>query len=787
LDEGTSPPRQRRLSYRLLGIIALASAMLALLASAVQLYVDYRRERDAIDVLLDRLEQSTVHSLANSVWSFNETQIRLQLAGLLRTRDVQYVQVQPVGGQPIEAGRRSAAHSIERHYALRLPEGGPSQIGTLTVTVSLDAAQHRLIQRGAVILVTETAKMLLIALLLLFVFNRWVTRHLVRMADYARALRLDHMGEPLRLQRRADAARDELDLVAAALNEMSAALAKELQRRAAIDAERARLFDAYESNRRLLQGIVENTPALVFVRDLQSRYLLANQRYRDAFCGGEDVVGRAADDVLPARSAAIQESDQRVIDTEAPLEYEFESQDPDAPRTYLGQKFPLRDTEGRLFAIGCIATDITELKRAQAELTRHRDHLEDLVEGRTAQLTLAKERADVANRAKSTFLANMSHELRTPLNGILGYAQILARDAALSERQAKGLSVIRHSGEHLLTLINDILDLSRVEAGRLEMVLEPVELAPFLRVVCDAIRVKAEEKGLLFSFSAAPNLPRAVQADEKRLRQVLLNLLGNALKFTERGQVWLRVSRLSNAGDEAVLRFEVEDSGTGIPAEHLETIFMPFEQVGDLRSRIGGTGLGLAISRQFVRMMGADIGVQSLPGRGSIFWFEVSLPVAQAEPELPAGEQIIVGYEGERRRVLVVDDIAENRNTVVDLLGALGFEMHEAADGQEGLAQAAAVRPHLIVMDNVMPRMNGAEATRRLRQMGGIGAVPVIAVSASATSQDESNNLAAGANVFMSKPIDMELLLRHIGSLLGVRWVRESGTARPAGPGLQSS
>jgi len=416
---------------------------------------------------------------------------------------------------------------------------------------------------------------------------------------------------------------------------------------------------------------------------------------------------------------------------------------------------------------------IAERRHAEEELTRHRDHLEELVTARTAELTVAKERADVANRAKSAFLASMSHELRTPLNGVLGYAQILGRDKALSERQRKGVSVIQHCGEHLLTLINDILDLSRVEAGRLELYASAVELGPFLRVIGDAVRVKAEEKNLLFSFEADPDLPRAVQADERRLRQVLLNLLGNAVKFTGHGQVRLSVHCLGWQEQRVQLRFEVIDTGPGIAEDMQETIFLPFEQAGDLQMRTSGTGLGLAISRQLVRLMGDDVHVQSRLGEGSRFWLDLWVPLARTAADAPVQARTVVGYDGPRRRVLVVDDIAENRSLIVDLLRALGFDTHEACDGRDGVARAAALRPDLILMDNVMPVMGGQEATRRLRALPEIGRVPIIAVSASATLSDQHHSLSAGADAFVPKPVDIDILLQHIGKLLELSWIHQ--------------
>ena len=394
----------------------------------------------------------------------------------------------------------------------------------------------------------------------------------------------------------------------------------------------------------------------------------------------------------------------------------------------------------------------------------------------------AKDAAVVANRAKSTFLATMSHELRTPLNAILGFAQILQADPQLSERQMRGVGIIRQGGEQLLTLINDILDLSRIEAGKIELHAQPVALSDFLHTITDIITVKAEEKGLTFRFEAAPGLAQAVRVDEKYLRQVLLNLLSNAVKFTERGMVSLHVQTLGagevdDAGDAGVrLRFEVEDSGIGIPTEQLESIFVPFEQAANVQRRFGGTGLGLSISRQLVRLMGGDIHVESRAGSGSRFWFDLDLPLGTLEPEHETMKPrpLVTGYEGARRKLLVVDDVAANRKLLVDFLSPLGFELDEADDGASCLERAQALRPDLIVMDSVMPVMDGLEATRRLRELPLLKSVPIITISASASATDAQKSLAVGANAFLPKPIELTDLLHEIGTLLHLTWVPDA-------------
>ncbi|HSW07193.1 AAA family ATPase [Aquabacterium sp.] len=394
----------------------------------------------------------------------------------------------------------------------------------------------------------------------------------------------------------------------------------------------------------------------------------------------------------------------------------------------------------------------------------------------------ARRVADLANRAKSIFLTTMSHELRTPLNAILGFAQLLLAEPQLDEHQARRVKIIQQGGEQLLTLVNDILDLSRIEAGKVDLQPQALALDEFLRTVIDIIRIRAEEKGLQFNFDGVPGLARAVIVDEKYLRQILLNLLSNAVKFTGQGQVSLRARHLGVSDTVASLRFEVEDTGIGISPDELESVFMPFEQGADAQRRFGGTGLGLSISRQLVRLMGGDIQVESRLGQGSRFWFDLDLPLGMLDAKRDAmpHRPPITGYRGERRTLLVVDDVEANRTLLVDFLTALGFNAVEADNGEAGLRQAQALRPDLIVMDSVMPVMDGLESTRRLRQVDELKNVPVIAVSASASAVDERMSLAGGADAFLAKPIQLDKLLHEIGRLLQLAWVPDMpGTAAP--------
>ena len=422
-----------------------------------------------------------------------------------------------------------------------------------------------------------------------------------------------------------------------------------------------------------------------------------------------------------------------------------------------------------LLLLGCISSVVLWRFR---DLEGQRRKLAYQVEAQTADLRRAKEDAEVANQAKSEFLSNMSHELRTPLNGILGYTQILQRDQSLTARQQDGLNVINQSGQHLLTLINDILDLSRIEANKLDLRPTHVYLASFLQGVTGIIRARADLKDLQFTYEALSPLPTAVSVDETRLRQVLLNLLGNAVKFTEQGFISLQVSATDhvNAGDPAAtLRFAVVDSGKGILTKDLPTIFEPFEQVGITQEE--GTGLGLAISNQLVAAMGGQLQVTSVPGEGSTFWFEIDVPVfADLAPTSTAQTVPIVGYQPPTRRILVVDDKDYNRLVLLNLLEPLGFVVETAVDGQDALAKAQSNPPDIILTDLVMPKMTGFELAQTIRKTPTLKHLPMIAISASVLERAQGESIIAGCDAFLSKPVNAEALFATLQIYLGVEW-----------------
>ncbi|MCV6637100.1 ATP-binding protein [Candidatus Albibeggiatoa sp. nov. NOAA] len=383
----------------------------------------------------------------------------------------------------------------------------------------------------------------------------------------------------------------------------------------------------------------------------------------------------------------------------------------------------------------------------------------------------AKEAAENANQAKSTFLANVSHELRTPLNAILGYTQILKRDKELAPKQLDGIQVIHQNGEYLLSLINDILDISKIESELIALKAVDFNLREFLLNIVKLFHHRAHEKGLMFSYEVSPTVPIAVHADEKRLRQILVNLLSNAVKFTKQGHINFQVTLY-----EQYVCFHIKDTGIGIEQKDLNKIFVPFQQLGDINNKMDGTGLGLAITQKLVHMMEGQLQVLSEVNRGTQFTIRLHLPAANYDLiQNESSVAMVIGYEGDTQKILIVDDKLENCLLIKNLLEPLGFTVIDAHDGKSGLEMLQQEKPDLVITDLVMPIMDGFEFTRQIKQQPEFAHIPIIVATASIFDPNEKEHFDIECDEFISKPLHADTLLELLQKQLHLVWKYETG------------
>jgi len=526
--------------------------------------------------------------------------------------------------------------------------------------------------------------------------------------------------------------------------------------------ERKQMEESVRQREAYVRTLIDHLPLECWANDLDLRYTIQNAASKKIV---GDIVGTNMPDLnVPDEAKQVWLAQYEKVLQGVVMHGEYRIDVNGQWRNYENMLAPVWQ-DGHIIGIIGIAQDITDRKRAEHDLQQ------------------AKNAAEAASQAKSAFLANMSHELRTPMNAMLGYAQLLRRDPDLGPDVQRQLAIIERNGQHLLTLINDILDLAKIEAGKVEVIPGEIHLRNFLQEIIDVIVWKAEQRQLSMSYTLPPTLPAVILGDATRLRQILLNLLGNAVKFTECGNVALTVSQYpagqAHNGEHVRLRFSISDTGIGIPPASQEQIFLPFEQVNTGHVRPGGTGLGLAISQRLALVMDSRIHVHSQEGLGSTFWFDVVFPVLdtaaehfgvqESRPLSEPGQQII-GYIGDRRTVLIVDDEADNRSLLKDALAPLGFSVVEACDGEEALRLAGDCQPDIVFLDLQLPGLDGFEVMTQLQQRPAYAAVPIIALSANVHQETQHESFVAGCRAFLQKPVNLDQLFHTLKWSLGLEW-----------------
>ncbi|MDP1525298.1 MAG: ATP-binding protein [Rhodocyclaceae bacterium] len=542
------------------------------------------------------------------------------------------------------------------------------------------------------------------------------------------------------------------------------------------------------ASEQLLRAILDRLDACIYLKDTEGRYLFANQAVLDLWQAKlENVIGSTDEKFFDATTAEkIRQYDRMVMAEGRVVRGEEINKVASTEKVvvYQSTKLPLHNADGSLYGLCGISVDVTERKLAADALAYSRDQLEEQVKLRTHELSVAKEAAEAANRAKSIFLANMSHEIRTPMNAIMGMVG-LAQRRVTDEKACAQLDKAAKAADHLLSIINDILDISKIEADRLTLERVPFKLAPMLASAMDLMAHKAAEKNLVLKVDVpAEVVQMTLSGDPLRLGQIMTNLIANAIKFTSTGTVAVRISREENA----ILRFEVEDTGIGISVTDQQRLFQAFVQAdGSTTRKYGGTGLGLVICKRLVEMMGGQIGVSSQPGAGSLFWFTVCLPTAPNDAVLPVTEGNPCGtptfsvvaaetllherYPG--ARILLVEDEPINREVARTLLEDAGLAVYLAEDGLQAVEMAKREDPpyDLILMDMQMPHLNGTDATKAIRALPAYAATPILAMTANAFDEDRQTCLSAGMNDHIAKPVDPQRLYKAL-----LTWLERSET-----------
>ncbi|WP_284614453.1 ATP-binding protein [Aquabacterium humicola] len=750
------------LARRVLVYVVLFSSAITALITAAELYAGYRRDLRAIDSAFEFVGANYLPSLTNSVWNVDDIQVQSQLDALASLPDVEYIAILEDGQTRWFAGRAVSLRTREMMVPLVRGSGpGGQTIGQLRIVASVDRVLGRVWARLAEVLLANAVKTMLVAGFLLVCFQVLITQHLAKVARFVRGIDLQ---DPAALLRRLELDRRErgrwrpdiLDTVVEATNGLLRSLHEARQRLVLSQAELA------ESEARLRLGLEAAGAGLWDWDIVHARLYLGPDCLRIL---GRETSAEAAgprqhdyayweaqihpDDLAQARSAIRRHFEDSRPEARFTVEMRMRNDLGDWRWMSWRGRLVERDARGApRRAVGTMA-DIHQRKQAESAVLEVNRQLEARVRERTQALEQARDEAERASQAKSEFLSRMSHELRTPMNAILGFAQLMNLSNADPTLQ-RWSAEIEHAGEHLLKLIDELLDLSRIEVGKLQVHLDPVLLAPLLHDAVGIVQAALPRQKVQFDVRPEASLP-AVSADPLRLKQILVNLLSNAVKYTPGGgRIVIGAQPLADGR----VRVSVTDQGLGIPKDRLDRLFQPFERLGREDTAIEGTGVGLSLSKRLAELMGCEMGVDSVEGRGSTFWIDL-LPAAPPVAAPAAVSSDAAPLEPQRGlRVLYVEDNPTNRTLMEAFFQTQpAWRLLLAEDGERGLAAARAESPDAILLDLHLPGIDGYEVLRALRESPQTVDIPVIALTADAKADERERGLLAGFAQYITKPV----------------------------------
>ena len=757
---------RKSLSFKQTRNAVVIAFCLGVIFSLIQISHDFTKAKQEIELNMSQVIKSVERSASKAAYALDQEFGKEILEGLFQYQSIVKAEILDDDAEVLVALERplrkhklrpltSAIFGHKKVFSSSLLTNVPiidpdspeilTRSGELHLVVDTYYVGYRFIEQAIVILISVILMNIFLVISLLIFFHNFLTKPFLKLEKELNSIDPANP-EKARLNIPSGHKDNEFGITVKATNRLLTAIEKRI-------AERVQVEKELREHQKLLSKITDNYPNsyLSIIEEDFTIAFASGQEFKKQNLDPKQFIGLTLEQAYGEHAPIIQNyCEKTFLGEECSFELLVENQN------HLYHTVPLDLEDESINRILVVAENITKHKQQE-------------------NLRRAKEAAEAANQAKSMFLSNMSHELRTPLNAILGFSQMMGRDLTIGEEQREKISIINRSGKHLLSLINDILDIAKIESGRETLDTKSFDLSAFLNEISELYYSRITNKGLFFAVEENDDLPRYIKSDERKLRQVLINLLDNALKFTETGGVTLRVRSCAFAENNQTLLIEVEDTGVGIDSDQLENIFDPFIQAGHVQTDIKGTGLGLAISKSFVELLGGEISVESKPGVGSLF--RVGLAVAPAEsPETSRIEVVgpaAIGLEPGQPawRILVVDDDAENRLLLNSLLLQVGFDTRQAKNGEEAVVLFKQWQPHFIWMDMRMPVMDGYAATRKIREMTGGKEVKIVAVTAQAFTVNDEEILATGCDGLVRKPYLEQEIFDTMAQHLGVKYL----------------